>query len=544
MEKEFKDQKFELLEKKKKFKDFDDILEIVGGNGKYQKIILFGVVTPLIIICPLFVMNRIFIMSVPDHWCHVPGKPNETSTEEWKNMTIPKIQGNTGSLRYSQCEMFGENGTQVKCSQWEYDKTNYENTLPSEFNWVCENEHYTADVFSIYGFGNVAGAIVFGIAADKYGRKPLFFVSIFIFFLFTMIGFFTPQNISAFLTLQFLAGLAFPFLFSSPCTIAAEVSGKDYRAWIYSVVWMVWVIGNSILPLIAYVLRSWFVIGIVTTIPSLLLFFYFKILQESPRWLISVGRTKEAGKIIQKIARVNGRFITPEDLADALQALTEKEAEQPKKTSVGIWTLFMKKRLALNTILLCLAWSVNGLIYYGLTLNTTSMSGNEFFNYFILSTIELPAGWLAGVLVNKSGRRWTQAAFFVISALSFFVASWFVFDPKFAVAITSLVCYLQGTEIFPTNLRSTGSGLASTVCSIIGTCGPYIIFLGRFHAAIPYIVLTGLALVGTLSSACLPETLNQSLPETVEDANKFGKNHKFWSYLPEDMSNKPRAEKK
>jgi len=44
------------------------------------------------------------------------------------------------------------------------------------------------------------------------------------------------------------------------------------------------------------------------------------------------------------------------------------------------------------------------------------------------------------------------------------------------VTITSLVVYLQGAEIFPTQLRSTGSGLASTISSCLGVTGPYIVF--------------------------------------------------------------------
>ena len=47
-------------------------------------------------------------------------------------------------------------------------------------------------------------------------------------------------------------------------------------------------------------------------------------------------------------------------------------------------------------------------------------------------------------------------------------------------------------------------------------------------------ILAAICLMGTISSACLPETLHQSLPETVEDANNFGQNQKFWSFLPED----------
>jgi hypothetical protein len=43
-----------------------------------------------------------------------------------------------------------------------------------------------------------------------------------------------------------------------------------------------------------------------------------------------------------------------------------------------------------------------------------------------------------------------------------------------------------------------------------------------------------LAVIGGISAAVLPETLHQNLPETLEDANRFGKTHKFWSLLPKE----------
>jgi hypothetical protein len=44
--------------------------------------------------------------------------------------------------------------------------------------------------------------------------------------------------------------------------------------------------------------------------------------------------------------------------------------------------------------------------------------------------------------------------------------------------------------------------------------------------------MTALCFVGMLAAAFLPETLNQHLPESIQDADDFGKNNKFWSLLP------------
>jgi len=48
----------------------------------------------------------------------------------------------------------------------------------------------------------------------------------------------------------------------------------------------------------------------------------------------------------------------------------------------------------------------------------------------------------------------------------------------------------------------------------------------------PYAILCALCVVGAICASFLQETLNEKLPETVQDAALFGKGQKFWS-LPQ-----------
>ena len=53
-----------------------------------------------------------------------------------------------------------------------------------------------------------------------------------------------------------------------------------------------------------------------------------------------------------------------------------------------------------------LQWFMLSGVYYGLTMNATSLAGNPFLNLGISGLIEVPAELLAGVLFMKIGRRW------------------------------------------------------------------------------------------------------------------------------------------
>lgn len=83
-------QKEEEKGKNEKCEDFDDLLEIVGSQNAYQKFLLYVVLCPITAIEPILALNILFMLYEPDHWCSVPGRPDGTALEAWKNLTIPR----------------------------------------------------------------------------------------------------------------------------------------------------------------------------------------------------------------------------------------------------------------------------------------------------------------------------------------------------------------------------------------------------------------------------------------------------------------------
>lgn len=70
---------------------FDEIMERVGNNGRFQKRFKYIFNIAMVVCVSMLYMNIVLAMSVPDHWCHVPGRENTSfSVEEWKNLTVPR----------------------------------------------------------------------------------------------------------------------------------------------------------------------------------------------------------------------------------------------------------------------------------------------------------------------------------------------------------------------------------------------------------------------------------------------------------------------
>lgn len=63
------------------------------------------------------------------------------------------------------------------------------------------------------------------------------------------------------------------------------------------------------------------------------------------------------------------------------------------------------------------------------------------------------------------------------------------------------------------------------VSSIIA---PFVVYLSYIHLTLPLIILGVIGIFGGILCLFLPETLNEELPQTLEDGEKFGLNQRFW----------------
>lgn len=69
---------------------FDKIMEVVGNDGKFQKVFNHFYNVGLVCFASMAFMNIVMVLNEPDHTCFVPGRENfSMSHEEWKNLTLP-----------------------------------------------------------------------------------------------------------------------------------------------------------------------------------------------------------------------------------------------------------------------------------------------------------------------------------------------------------------------------------------------------------------------------------------------------------------------
>uniref|UniRef100_A0A8D8B1T7 Solute carrier family 22 member 21 n=1 Tax=Culex pipiens TaxID=7175 RepID=A0A8D8B1T7_CULPI len=536
---------------------FDGILEKVGNDGRFQR--RFNVIFNVgaIMFASMSYMSIILALNKPPHNCHVPGMErfNISDVDAWRNLTLPKETDNKGVLSFSKCKMYNltEDHFKVHYSEWsfqeedeiacvhgyDYDRTYYDRTPITENDWVCDLGQRETNIFMYNRFGELVGTFIFGQLGDTLGRRPVFYFSVLIITAGRLISMFTASYYLVFSIAAVLGSLTANSIFQAPLIIAMEISKSERRGYISMMQCIGWTVGLCILPMVFWATRDWFWALMFTTIPIFLFIFIPQYLIESPRWLAQRGYYGRAMTQLRRIATVNGIRELAFDERTLEKLLSHRKVEKV----YGMASLFSGWRMAKNTILCVVCWIVVSITYFTLVLLSSRMDGNPFLNFLWQSAIELPAYKIGQMLSDSIGRRLSNSLAFMlatcISVPILFICRYSEYETittvltisiKLCVSINFFAVNLQSIEIYPTCLRQTGLAFAAIASNLFGVLGPYLVYLGtEYDVRIPFLAIGGLSALGAVCALLLPETLHQALPESIEQARKFGKHHRFFS---------------
>ncbi|KAM7359500.1 organic cation/carnitine transporter 2-like [Cochliomyia hominivorax] len=547
---------------------FQRIMAKAGSHGRFQLIYNLVFIMGLSVMGAMIYMNIVLVLYIPDHWCYVPGREKTNLTiSQWRNLTLPMIKDNRGTETYSNCEMYDANFMEINnlenwnsryanitaCKNgWTYDRTWFNSTIPTRENWVCLKDMYVTNIFVTGRIAEVLGSFVLGQMGDIFGRRFVLYLSVIFCVSGRLLSILITSYYMWFLVLSCLCSLAINSLFQSPHIIGMEISRDKERSKIAMYHSFGWSLGITIVPLLFWWLRDWELFMWISTLPTVAVLLFFKFSIESPRWLISRKRFREAIEQFNKISKINGCQF---DMTES--QLAEIFSQTKQETTFGIAQLFSGWRLARNTSIIaffsieCLAWSIHHLFsrficisYFTVILFGSAMSGNPFLNFFLQSVAEIPAYFIGKYLGDKLGRRFANCLLFFISFLTCLPIIFLATEQSYEFVIMILVAFikflnaavfftatLQGMEVYPTCMRQTGFAFSCSLGNVAGVLAPYMVYLSsNVDIRSPYYILGVLFVMAAVSALFLPETLYRKLPDTLEEARQFGIKDKFFSF--------------
>eukprot|EP00092_Neocalanus_flemingeri_P023373 GFUD01025341.1.p1 GENE.GFUD01025341.1~~GFUD01025341.1.p1 ORF type:complete len:544 (-),score=116.27 GFUD01025341.1:296-1927(-) len=527
--------------------DYDASLSSVGELGLWHCMVLVLLI-PSALLPGMWSVLFVFSGYVAKHRCSVPFCDDESSrySESWLNFSIPKEDEG-----WSSCNVYKQmNDSQPTCSadrftteyedctEFVFDTSLFTSTVVTEFSLVCDGEQGQVLVdlgYSMYSVGVFLGVLVPGFLSDRFGRKKMMFLAMAVSAISTLASAYV-QDYTSFLVLRVFNGFGTLGTFVTMCILSVEITSQRYKSLVGNLVHILWAPGQMLLALLAFFIRDWRTLHIAVSIPIFASLLLYPLTPESPRWLIAVGKEKEAAKIIHQISRMHKCPLPPDSPTGPTPALPPN-LTSPSQTEqrVSIRDLISSKGLALTTAILSLNWLVVDFCYYGLSLHSVNLAGDIFTNFVLSAAVEVPA-----VVLGMLGMDWIgRVSLLVICQLvggAACILAGLLQPPavlplallgKFASTIVFLTVYLYTAEIYPTSVRGMGLALTATMARIGGFLAPFIAGLGVKNTSLPFLIFGGAAILGGLAGVFLPETRGSALPDTVQDVEIIMKNRTF-----------------
>lgn len=485
----------------------DEVLAKIGSFGRFQ--ILLTVFVNLAYgfwwASPIYLM--MFIASEPGWKC----KHNVNST-----------------CHYNETIRFGDDDFSFRCKipreDWTYsgDFT----SVVSEFDLVCDQGSFGFISTSVMFAGHFIGSIAVSPISDKFGRKIPLFIGGFFCCLFNFVSAFSPA-FWVFALFRAFIGFAIG-AFSIPIfVLSTEFSGKRQRSTAGSLVWIGFIVFKMMIPGLAYGIRDWKILTMVSAAPGFLVLAAWLITPESVRWLLKRGRVSEAKRSLAKVAKMNGKEMPDEPLA------------LPKQEKLGDFRdLFSSPNMIHRTLGSWFIWFAASFIAWGVGLSSPYLSGNIYINVLISAIAALPAYPVMTFLNLRFSRRKLLTISFLGAALGsigalllsdkakydegYRIGKIFLYlcVAKFGGDAAFIMVYIISAELFPTTLRNVGLGTSTAAARVSAFASVYAPLLVTIHPYLPYGLMAGLAVVAAIVAMTLPETFNQPTMENLESQEK------------------------
>lgn len=168
------------------------------------------------------------------------------------------------------------------------------------------------------------------------------------------------------------------------------------------------------MALIAWLLPYWRNYLRVLYSPALLFFFYFFLIDESPRWLLSKGKKSQAIKVIENMAKKNKVKMEENELENLV-------CEADKKEDIKFLAVLkntLSSRTLIQRFLVCIVWWMTStFVNYGMSITSVLLEGDKYVNYALVAVTEVPGNFLAMYVLMNYRRKYPLIASFFIAGL-------------------------------------------------------------------------------------------------------------------------------
>lgn len=357
-------------------------------------------------------------------------------------------------------------------------------------------------IASIYLIGEVVGALVFGQLSDQLGRRTLFMVTLGVYLVGSGLSAFTLSGglgwLLYFYATRFVAGLGIGGEYAAINSAIDEMMPAYYRGrvdiGINGTYWAGSILGTlasllflNLLP----VTLGWHLAFLLGPVLALTIMLVRRNLPESPRWLLTHGREREAEKVIgeiEDVAKRAGQTLKQVNENEAIQIVPEKKYGYLSLLRV-IFRLYPQRAILGASLMITQSFLYNAIFFtyaivltkfYGVNATTVPIYG------LIFAIGNLAGPLLLGKLFDTLGRKKMIAGTYILAGVLLAMSA-ALFNAGVLNAVTQTILwgiifffassgasagYLTVSEIFPIEIRAEAIAVFFAIAQITGAVGP------------------------------------------------------------------------
>lgn len=419
---------------------------------------------------------------------------------------------------------------------------------------------------TVYLLGEVAGALIFGRLTDTLGRKKMFTLTLGVYLVGSALAGLAP-SMWIFLACRFVAGMGIGGEYSAVNSAIDELIPGKQRGRVDLAINGTYWAGAALGAVASSVLLDtdrfaenigWRIAFFIGPVLGLAIIYLRRHIPESPRWMVTHGRSEEAERVVSAIeakVREDGQQLPHHDDSDA-HWIKAGSGLSPKQLVYVFFKLYPTRTVLGLSLMITQSFLYNAIFFtYALVLqNFYDLSASDaalFFFPFAIGNLLGPL--LLGPLFDTVGRRKMIGGCYAISGIVLGISAFlFQADTLSAGTHTAFWCvafffasagasagYLTVSEVFPQEVRGQAISYFFAIAQVFGALGPvlYGALIGEGTSRTPmfwgYLLATAVMLFGALVAAVWGvDAEGKSLEEIAPPLTEYTEDGEQITHLP------------
>jgi len=403
-----------------------------------------------------------------------------------------------------------------------YDFSNYAYISPMlKESWNVQDSEIALGA-SLTVLGYVIGAVLITIYADLYGRKPALVISVLLLAGGSILTA-SAQDMTQMVIFRLITGIGIGSEIAIVTTYIGEISPKSKRGRYTSLIVFFGWTGIALSGPISFAIfqgeinsfvqiDGWRIILAIAAIPALFALILRMNMPESLRWLISKGKMEEANRLLIKLGldpiTRQGIANHPkmENATNKVSDVTKEFKQEDKKglkssshgankdLSILFRNIVTNRRIVFSRIsVLSAIWSLALIPIYASLLLVVEYTNQgyeigESISINMIATSGFVAGGICSrIIADRIERKYQIALSCALMGMAFILRGIFIQD-YLGLVISSFMAFganawlisnllTYTAENFPTEIRSTCSGIVEGAGRLIATVGPFVFIM-------------------------------------------------------------------